>query len=274
MNALIQTYKIIYILFALGIFISTTEYLAKIKIFSSKGMLSCDLQQINWKSREGNGILKQLLSTIFSEDGLKYIFLFRSINIVLLFIVPLSSPVGWVLLIILGLSIYTASLMTRYGSDGSDQMTLLIIITLIVCLVPTGSRLLLYAGIWFIALQSCLSYAVAGISKLASTEWRASTAIRSIFSTKTYGSERAAQFLKNKRTMNIFLCWNVMLTEALFPLCLILPLPFAIAFLVWGFTFHLLNAIIMGLNSFFWAFMATYPAILFVNLQIHQLLYA
>jgi hypothetical protein len=268
MTTLNQIYVIIYSILGLGILISTTEYIAGIKIFSSDGMLSCDVQQINLK--ENNHFFNRLFTALFSEERLKYIFLIRSVNIILLFIIPLNTIAGWLLLIALGISIYISSLVTRYGSDGSDQMGMLIIITLILCLVPINNPLLLNVGIWFIAIQSCLSYTVAGISKLSSVEWRTSTAMRSIFSTKTFGSRKAALFLKKHRFMNVLLCWNVMLTEALFPLCLILPLPFALVFLFWGFTFHLLNAIIMGLNSFFWAFMATYPAIIYVNLQIHH----
>ncbi len=270
MTTLNHIYVIIYSIFGLGVFISTTEYLAGIKIFSSEGMLSCDMQQINLVKNDNSHFLNRLSAAIFTEERLKYVFLIRCVNIILLFIIPFNTIAGWILLIALGVSIYISSLITRYGSDGSDQMTMLIIITFILCQVPLNNTLLLNAGIWFIALQSCLSYTVAGISKLVSVEWRTSIAMRLIFSTKTFGSRKAALFLKKYRFINILLCWNVMLTEALFPACLLLPLPFAIIFLLWGFTFHLLNAIIMGLNSFFWAFMATYPAIIYVNMQIHH----
>jgi len=270
MTTLQQIYVIIYAIFGLGILISTTEYLAGIKIFSSEGMLSCDLLRLNLSTKNKNNFFDWLSACILTEKRLKYIFFIRCVNIILLFIIPFNSIPGWILLITLGVSIYISSLITRYGSDGSDQMSMLIIITFILCLIPVHNKLLLNAGIWFIALQSCLSYAVAGISKLVSVEWRSSNAMRLIFSTKTFGSERAALFLKKYRFANVFLCWNVMLTEALFPVSLIVPLPFALIFLAWGFVFHLLNAIIMGLNSFFWAFMATYPAIVYVNLQIHH----
>ena len=31
----------------------------------------------------------------------------------------------------------------------------------------------------------------------------------------------------------------------------------------WGVAFHVMNAVVMGLNSFFWSFAATYPAVIF-----------
>lgn len=41
--------------------------------------------------------------------------------------------------------------------------------------------------------------------------------------------------------------------------------PFRTSFFAWGLLFHLANALVMGLNSFIWAFVATYPAILFTK---------
>jgi hypothetical protein len=35
--------------------------------------------------------------------------------------------------------------------------------------------------------------------------------------------------------------------------------------------FHASTAIVMGLNTFFWAFLATYPAVFFVNQDIRLL---
>ena len=35
-----------------------------------------------------------------------------------------------------------------------------------------------------------------------------------------------------------------------------------------GLLFHMFNAFVMGLNKFFWAFLSTYPAILYCNYQI------
>jgi hypothetical protein len=267
METLLQTYQIIYAIMGIGLLITATEYAAKTQIFSKNGILSCDLQQLNWRGKYSNPLLRKLLSTIFNEQGLKYLFLLRCVNIILLFLIPLAGLTGWLLLFTLGLNIYISSTITHFGSDGSDQMSILIVITFIFCLSPLANSTLRGVGIWFIAFQSCLSYAAAGISKLASAEWRSSKAVKSIFSTKTYGTKKVALLLKNNHFLNVFICWNVMITETLFPLCLILPFQYGIIFLIWGFTFHLFSAVIMGLNSFFWAFMATYPAIIYVNLH-------
>jgi len=40
-----------------------------------------------------------------------------------------------------------------------------------------------------------------------------------------------------------------------------------LVFLGWGLAFHLMNALVMGLNSFLWAFLATYGAIIYCCMQ-------
>ena len=42
-----------------------------------------------------------------------------------------------------------------------------------------------------------------------------------------------------------------------------------ILFLAWGVVFHIANAFTMGLNTFFWSFLATYPALLYLWHVLH-----
>jgi hypothetical protein len=51
--------------------------------------------------------------------------------------------------------------------------------------------------------------------------------------------------------------------ECLFPLAFLLPWPYGIGFLAAGALFHAANAILMGLNTLFLSFLATYPALLY-----------
>ncbi|WP_025145823.1 hypothetical protein [Pedobacter jeongneungensis] len=264
-NDLSQT---VLIILSIGLFISTLEYLKKVQIFSPSGLLSWNVMQLKWTKQDQKSFLKPFFK-LFSAPGLAGLFIIRCLLIVGLLFYPLQSTTGWILISLLGASLLLASLVTYYGSDGSDQMSMLIIITLILCNLPVlASGKLRDIGLWFIGLQACLSYAVAGIAKLVSSEWRSGTAIKDVFSTKTYGSKKASLLLQKYPAANRFLCWNVIIMESLFPLCLFLPWEFALIFLIWGFTFHFFTALIMGLNSFFWAFMATYPAIYFINHQM------
>ncbi|MBB6109005.1 hypothetical protein SAMN05421821_103242 [Mucilaginibacter lappiensis] len=260
--------QLVLMILSVGLFVSTLEYIKKIQIFAPNGLLSWNVMQLNWGQQDQKTFLKPLFK-LFSQSGLATLFVIRCLLLVGLVFFQLQSVFGWILISLLAVSLLTSSLITRYGSDGSDQMSMLIVITLVLCHLPgLASPRLADIGLWFIGLQACLSYSVAGIAKLASAEWRASTAIRDVFSTKTYGSQKASMFLQKYPAANGFLCWNVMIMETLFPLCLFLPWPYAMIFLIWGFTFHFFTAVIMGLNSFFWAFMATYPALYFINHQM------
>ena len=270
MISIIETNQLILMILSVGLFISTMEYIKKIQIFSSTGLLSWNVMQLRWEKKDQGSFFSPLFR-LFNEKGLAIIFGLRCLIIFGLLFFPLETTYGWILVGLLGCSLLASSMITFYGSDGSDQMNMLIIITLFFCHFPmiAGSRLAII-GLWFIGLQTCLSYTVAGIAKLASAEWRASTAIKDVFSTKTYGTRWAAVLLKKYPGINVFLCWNVMIMETLFPLCLILPFNYALIFIIWGFMFHLLTAIIMGLNSFFWAFMAAYPALFYINHQVQS----
>lgn len=263
--ATLTIYNMMFSVLALGIFISSLEYLVKVDVFADKGLLSWNIVQIGWHKRVRHGLIGALFAKVYSKNGLATLFFLRLLLLVFAFFSTSGSLEWWVAIVLLVINLLATSMITFYGSDGSDQMTVTLLITFGLCCTPFATRNLLLIGIWFIALQSCLSYAAAGIAKLVSKEWQSGTAVYDIFSTKTYGSRWAARLLKKRRGLNVVLCWSVILFETLFPLCLFLPWPYALIFLVWGFTFHLLNAVVMGLNSFLWAFLATYPAILFIN---------
>jgi hypothetical protein len=46
---------------------------------------------------------------------------------------------------------------------------------------------------------------------------------------------------------------------------LIAPRPLAILLLLSGIAFHVTAAIAMGLNTFLWSFLATYPALVYCS---------
>src|SRR5215475_15901495 len=111
------------------------------------------------------------------------------------------------------------------------------------------------ASLWFGAIQGCHSYFVAGIAKVVSPVWRRGEAVRRILGTRTYGSRRSASLVSGRDGVCLALSWVVMLFESAFPLALVSGrLGFAV-FAVVGVTFHLVNAVNMGLNTFVWAFL-------------------
>ena len=79
-----------------------------------------------------------------------------------------------------------------------------------------------------------------------------------ILATYGHGHAWAATMLKAHPTVGKVLGWGVMLFEVLFPLLLLGPYAVALTAALVGVSFHIGCAVLMGLNSFPWAFPATY----------------
>jgi hypothetical protein len=154
-----------------------------------------------------------------------------------------------------------------YGRDGADQMEQVVAGGLFAALLFHGRPAAAY-GLWFIALESVLSYVAAGIAKAVSPVWRSGDAFFRIFNTHAYGSMALASIARDHRLLGLLVCWGTIIFECGFAVILLLPLPFMFAMLCVGALFHAVTAIIMGLNKFVWSWIATYPALLFCTHQV------
>lgn len=272
MESVLDTFRIVQFICVAGLLIGTVEYWAVANTFGVTGAHSWRIHQL----RPGMPRLAMTdgtQSVIFGEIGVRLLLVMRVALLVLSVLTPIAS---WPFTVVFGLLVLNNLVFTwrrgLYGDDGSDQMNAILLITIFLCVGPHSTSTILAIGLWFLALQACLSYTAAGIAKLVSPIWRNGDAVFQIFNTASYGLKPVAAVLEHRRWLNLTLCWSVMLIETLFPLCLILPEPWNWGFLAWGLTFHVLCAVIMGLNSFVWAFVATYPAIIYVSSQVREFL--
>ncbi|HEV8064750.1 MAG TPA: hypothetical protein VGP46_07960, partial [Acidimicrobiales bacterium] len=152
-----------------------------------------------------------------------------------------------------------------FGTDGSDQMIVIVYVSLLVY-ASSANALVRDSAVAFLGGQCILSYVSAGIAKAVSPVWRDGLALRRIFSTETYGVAVVRKTLSLlPQSVNVALCWTVILVESLFFLVVFAPWQVCLIFLAWGLVFHLVNAVAMGLNTCFWAFPAAYPAVLLLN---------
>lgn len=130
-------------------------------------------------------------------------------------------------------------------NGGSDAMTFLILAAWFVAVIfPEAEPICLL----YIAIQLVLSYFVAGIAKLMSPQWRSGEALQYFFGKSGFQISLAT---------SIFFGWVLMLVECLFPLSFFAPS----AFVVIAVAFHLANVYVFGLNRFFFAWLAAYPAL-------------
>lgn len=109
-----------------------------------------------------------------------------------------------------------------------------------------------------IGFLGCFAYFTAGASKLLSTAWRSGKTFEWSLSQSCY--KDAFPSLKKQSQ---FLSLGVLMWQVSFPLALT-HRYLAAFFILSGLAFHLVNARVMGLNRFTFAFACFYPAIWFL----------
>ncbi|MEV6705714.1 alpha/beta fold hydrolase [Micromonospora wenchangensis] len=152
-----------------------------------------------------------------------------------------------------------------YGSDGADQVSFLV--QALTTAARAGQRrpAVVDACLWFVALQSVLSYTVSGWAKLPSETWRSGRALPGITRTLTYGDPQVWQLMRRYPRLTKLAAHGVLAMECAFPLAYAAkgrPAPYLLAT---AGAFHLVNARVMGLGRFFWAFTSTYPAVAYTT---------
>lgn len=180
-------------------------------------------------------------------------------------VLPFSgNAIGAPLIVILGCTAWLA--IATGGGDGADKIAL--VAGTATLLIATGrtldDRWLCLAGIVWGAGQVTIAYVTSGAAKLARGFWRDGSALAAAMTSHRSGHRFAARIVRHRPAARV-LAWGVMLVEVLFPLALVTPQPFCIAILAMLAAFHVATAIVMGLNTYPWAFIATYPCIMAAN---------
>lgn len=152
------------------------------------------------------------------------------------------------------------------GSDGADKIALVACTAagLIAAGQATNDRWLCLAGLAWGAGQATIAYATSGLTKLATGFWRDGTALTAVMSSYRSGHALAAAAVRLPGAA-IGMAWAIMSVETLFPVALVVPQPISLGILGAMCAFHLATAVTMGLNTYPWAFAATYPCVLMAN---------
>lgn len=147
-------------------------------------------------------------------------------------------------------------------NGGSDFLTLVVLTGLLI--IHAGTALgapetALRAGLWYICIQAVTSYFMSGWVKLLRPEWRSGRAMTIFLNGAIYGPLPAGHPLR-RPTLAFLGSWAFILWECAFPFALVGP-AHAMAFCAIAAGFHLLVYRFFGLNRFFWAWMCSFPAI-------------
>jgi uncharacterized membrane protein len=147
-------------------------------------------------------------------------------------------------------------------NGGSDAMLLVVLLALAVA--RTDERLA-PAALGYAAAQLILSYAVSGFAKLREPRWRDGTAMDLLVRLPQYGvPPRLIALLTGARAAS----FAMLAFECAFPIALVDPRVCVVVLGIAG-VFHVVNAVVFGLNRFLWAWLAAFPALLFWVERLH-----
>lgn len=156
------------------------------------------------------------------------------------------------------------------SNGGSDSMSVVLASALSVPVLFGPTPLAIQAALLYIGVQVTLSYVIAGLAKLRQADWRAGLALRHFV---LHGPYRPPGWLARaleRRVLVLALSWTVIAFECLFPLAWLDP-RLCLAWLAFGAIFHAANVFVLGLNRFFWAWLAGYPAMFASSQLVHVL---
>lgn len=251
-----------------SLFVSTLELFYILPEFRNSGLFSWRVTRtFRLKSSANLFIPRPLVDALNHRSVFPLILVLRIVTIAALYLCHFGSISFLFGISLLLLTQLVISYRMVFGKNGSDQIALILLVSLFVAALPTEGNFSQNIALYFIAGQSCLAYSSSGLAKLFSTSWRSGSALSGIMNTKTFGNRLFAKILHNRVRMSQLVGWQVIIFECLFPIVL-LTTEYAWVFFLLGILFHLGVAVTMGLNSFLWSFLATYPAIYFCSKKI------
>ena len=142
-------------------------------------------------------------------------------------------------------------------------MTLVVLSGVAAAHIGAGSPLVVKGALLYVAIQTLLSYFVAGVVKLANAEWRRGYALRAFIAQPGYSVPALVSRILHTRLRVLVASWAVIIFECSVPAAVV-SAQSATIFAATAFTFHIGNAYAFGLNRFLPTWAAAWPAVLFV----------
>lgn len=245
--------------------LATAEWISRFALFEDRGLLS-------WRvlSLRGHWVYRnRWLQPLYRRRGVAVVLLVRLLAAFAVML-PLQGGLRIGLLAAIVVTGWLFKLRKWLSEDGSDQMGQIVAIGgALTAIGLQGQNLqLCFAGTLVIAGQLTISYFVGGVAKLVSFEWRSGRALVGVMGTQTFGHDLAARVVSASARFSIAFCWLIILAETLFPAAVLGPSSLLVGVLAAFALFHVATALFMGLNTYVFAFVATYPSVLVVNAVI------
>ncbi len=243
-------------LLGLSVLLQTLEYMA---IERRDLVLKFDVQIQEMPQRPSS--LRPLLQRCFSPAIYRGLLGLRLVLAVLLMMGWQGLPIS---MLLMALALLLLFRWRGAFNGGSDFMTLMGLSALLLAdgLSPwLGEQQAWRAALWFLTIQLLTSYFMSGWVKLKHPGWRNGSTLPVFLDTGVYGPLKTNSVYRI-RPLAVMMSWTFILWEGLFGL-VFLDVRLAWLACASGLVFHLLVFRYFGLNRFFWAWLATYPALLY-----------
>ncbi len=251
---------------AIQVIIASAELLMLYSSYSDVGLLSWQIQRTGPKVKIY--VKKLRLDILCKYPNVLGILLLRLLcAIAIPILIFFNQSVLLVLLIITAINL-VMQLRNSQSNDGSDQMAVICFISLLLanCI---HTDLSMSFALFFIAAQSSIAYGTSGFLKMKKIGWYNGEYVIDVLKTSSYGNREVLQLTLKRRWIAKILGLMVVYGDCLLSLAFAFPPNICIFILIFGVFIHAGIGRVMGLNTFFWSYVATYPAILYVSYAIY-----
>lgn len=248
---------------AVGALISSSELLQIHRSLRDKGLLSWRINRLAHPSI--TRVVEKLgVEGIFRYPGILVILAIRAGAALGVIATLFASEPSLIPLLVLSMTTLIFTFRSSESNDGSDQMGSIAVLACTLAEI-SGTQAGKCIGLTFIAFQASLAYGTSGFLKAGAKGWRNGTFIMDILRTSSYGNKHVLDFLRNKLVLATLLGCGVAYGDCGLSVAMVLPPLLCITVLFLGVVLHVGIAFVLGLNTFLWSFVATYPALLWIS---------
>lgn len=175
-------------------------------------------------------------------------------------VLAVSNPaIPLILLLLLQMLTYPR---WRHFIASDSPLLRAVLFTLILHYLFSENQIIADVGLTFVSAYLGLIYLFTGIQKLKSQAWRGGGAMIQFAYKSSFWA--GSGLTNGKGWLLKTMAWGVIFFELGFVLGFFHP-GVAIGFMILGFSFHAILSVSMGINHFFWTFLACYPAYFYTS---------